>query len=117
MFFRLSQLQSSVGSILLKKKQTHKQKNKQKKNMELLSVRKVWIEIAESCLRSQNKKKLALFEKNVFEKIFSYVLLVVENWHVASLTLKRLGGWVGGGSKWPPPPRADKNDPPPLWIF
>ena len=42
MFFRRSQLQTSVGSVLLKEKptHTHKKKNK-KKNTQLLSVRKI----------------------------------------------------------------------------
>ena len=47
MFFKHSQLQSLVGLVLLKKKQTHAKKNQE--NTQLLSVRKIKIKIAEGC--------------------------------------------------------------------
>ena len=48
MFFKHSQLQSLVGLVLLKKKQTHAKKPQE--NTQLLSVRKIKIKTAESCL-------------------------------------------------------------------
>ena len=47
MFFKHSQLQSLVGLVLLKKKQTHAKKQE---NKQLLSVKKIKIKIAKSCL-------------------------------------------------------------------
>ena len=49
MFFKHSQLQSLVGLVLLKKKQTHAKKKQE--DTQFLSLRKIKIKIAESCLR------------------------------------------------------------------